>query len=65
MLMISMVDSQVRTTRLTENLQRLNQQLEQQARYDGLTGLANRSQIDMRPGLPASIRLAGSTLRWC
>lgn len=48
MLMISMVDSQVRTTRLTENLQRLNQQLEQQARYDGLTGLANRSQIDMR-----------------
>ena len=62
MLMISMVDSQVRTTRLTENLQRLNQQLEQQARYDGLTGLANRSQIDMR--LLACLhqaRLAGST----
>lgn len=61
MLMISMVDSQVRTTRLTENLQRLNQQLEQQARYDGLTGLANRSQIDMR--LQACLhqsRLAGS-----
>ncbi|BBQ84160.1 TPA: EAL domain-containing protein [Kluyvera ascorbata] len=62
MLMISMVDSQVRTTRLTENLQCLNQQLEQQARYDGLTGLANRSQIDMR--LLACLhqaRLAGST----
>ena len=62
MLMISMVDSQVRTTRLTENLQRLNQQLEPQARYDGLTGLANRSQIDMR--LLACLhqsRLAGST----
>ncbi|WP_421355250.1 putative bifunctional diguanylate cyclase/phosphodiesterase [Pseudocitrobacter faecalis] len=48
MLVISMVDSQMRTSRLTENLQRLNKQLEQQARYDGLTGLANRSQIDMR-----------------
>lgn len=48
MLVISMVDSQLRTTRLTENLQQLNKQLEQQARYDGLTGLANRSQIDMR-----------------
>jgi diguanylate cyclase (GGDEF) domain len=48
MLIISMVDSQIRTTRLTENLQLLNKQLEQQARYDGLTGLANRSQIDMR-----------------
>lgn len=62
MLMISMVDSQVRTTRLTENLQRLNQQLEQQARYDGLTGLANRSQIDMR--LLACLhqsKLSGST----
>ncbi|MGL5699976.1 MAG: putative bifunctional diguanylate cyclase/phosphodiesterase, partial [Kluyvera sp.] len=62
MLMISMVDSQVRTTRLTDNLQRLNQQLEQQARFDGLTGLANRSQIDMR--LQACLhqaRLVGST----
>ncbi|WP_411914237.1 EAL domain-containing protein [Pseudocitrobacter cyperus] len=48
MLVISMVDSQIRTTRLTENLQQLNKQLEQQARFDGLTGLANRSQIDMR-----------------
>ncbi|MGL4723746.1 MAG: putative bifunctional diguanylate cyclase/phosphodiesterase [Scandinavium sp.] len=48
MLIISMVDSQLRTTRLTENLQQLNQQLEQQARFDGLTGLANRSQIDLR-----------------
>lgn len=48
MLVISMVNSQIRTSRLTENLQRLNKQLEQQARYDGLTGLANRSQIDMR-----------------
>ncbi len=48
MLIISMVDSQLRTNRLTENLQLLNQQLEQQARFDGLTGLANRSQIDLR-----------------
>lgn len=48
MLIISMVDSQLRTNRLTENLQQLNQQLEQQARFDGLTGLANRSQIDLR-----------------
>ncbi|MGU3412401.1 putative bifunctional diguanylate cyclase/phosphodiesterase [Enterobacteriaceae bacterium C34A] len=48
MLIISMVDSQLRTNRLTENLQQLNQQLELQARFDGLTGLANRSQIDLR-----------------
>ncbi|MDX6022414.1 EAL domain-containing protein [Scandinavium sp. V105_16] len=48
MLIISMIDSQLRTHRLTENLQQLNRQLEQQARFDGLTGLANRSQIDMR-----------------
>lgn len=48
MLIVSMVDSQIRTTRLTENLQQLNQQLAHQAHYDGLTGLANRSNIDQR-----------------
>jgi diguanylate cyclase (GGDEF)-like protein len=48
MLIISMVDSQLRTARLTESLQQLNQQLEQQARFDGLTGLANRAQIDLK-----------------
>lgn len=48
MLVISMVDSQIRTTRLTKNLQQVNYQLERQAHYDGLTGLANRSNIDMR-----------------
>ncbi|EMM0378869.1 EAL domain-containing protein [Pluralibacter gergoviae] len=46
MLIISMIDSQQRTSRLTDNLLQLNQQLEQQARFDGLTGLANRSHID-------------------
>ena len=46
MLIISMVDSQQRTSRLTDNLRQLNQQLEQQARFDGLTGLANRCHID-------------------
>lgn len=48
MLIISMIDSQMRTNRLTENLQLLNQQLEQQANFDSLTGLANRIQIDLR-----------------
>lgn len=46
MLIISMVDSQQRTSRLTESLMQLNKQLEQQARFDGLTGLANRCHID-------------------
>lgn len=48
MLIVSMIDSQIRTARLTENLRQLNQQLAHQAHYDGLTGLANRSNIDMR-----------------
>ncbi|KFC10049.1 sensory box/GGDEF family protein [Trabulsiella guamensis ATCC 49490] len=47
MLVMSILDSRRRTIRLTEHLQRLNQQLEQQAHYDGLTGLANRTQIDL------------------
>ncbi|MFW0765729.1 putative bifunctional diguanylate cyclase/phosphodiesterase [Trabulsiella odontotermitis] len=47
MLMMSILDSQRRSHRLTEHLQRLNQQLAQQAHYDGLTGLANRTQIDL------------------
>jgi diguanylate cyclase (GGDEF)-like protein len=47
MLVISMLDSHLRTNRLTEHLQRLNQHLEQQAHFDGLTGLANRTQIDL------------------
>ncbi|WP_194208391.1 bifunctional diguanylate cyclase/phosphodiesterase [Superficieibacter sp. 1612_C1] len=48
MLMFSTIDSQVRTTRLTENLEQLNLQLERQSRYDALTGLANRIQMDVR-----------------
>ncbi|MGY5956947.1 EAL domain-containing protein [Kosakonia sp. BK9b] len=46
MLFISMIDSQLRTTRLTDSLRQLNQQLEKQAHYDALTGLANRVQFD-------------------
>ncbi|MEG1212929.1 MAG: EAL domain-containing protein [Leclercia sp.] len=45
MLIISLVDSHNRTSRLTENLRQLNNQLEIQARYDALTGLANRHQM--------------------
>jgi diguanylate cyclase (GGDEF)-like protein len=37
-----------RTTRLTDNLRQLNRQLELQARFDTLTGLANRHQMDIR-----------------
>ncbi len=48
MLFFSMIDSQVRTTRLAENLQQLNLQLERQSRYDALTGLANRIQMEVR-----------------
>lgn len=47
MLIISMVDSHRRTNRLTENLRQLNKQLELQARFDALTGLANRQQMDL------------------
>lgn len=46
MLVISMVDSQVRTSRLADNLHQLNCQLEHQVHFDSLTGLANRMQID-------------------
>lgn len=46
MLVISLVDSHNRTHLLTENLRQLNNQLEIQARYDALTGLANRHQMD-------------------
>ncbi|MDY1038929.1 bifunctional diguanylate cyclase/phosphodiesterase [Lelliottia sp. CFBP8978] len=47
MLIISLVDSHFRTHRLTENLRQLNKQLELQARFDALTGLANRHQMDL------------------
>ncbi|MBM3071970.1 bifunctional diguanylate cyclase/phosphodiesterase [Lelliottia sp. RWM.1] len=48
MLIISLVDSHFRTVRLTDNLRQLNRQLELQARFDALTGLANRHQMDIR-----------------
>lgn len=48
MLIISLIDSHRRTGRLTDNLQQLNRQLELQARFDALTGLANRHQMDLR-----------------
>lgn len=48
MLIISLVDSHRRTGRLTDNLRQLNRQLELQARFDALTGLANRHQMDLR-----------------
>ncbi|MEI9578496.1 bifunctional diguanylate cyclase/phosphodiesterase [Enterobacter asburiae] len=48
MLIISLIDSHWRTNRLTDNLQQLNRQLELQARFDALTGLANRHQMDLR-----------------
>lgn len=48
MLIISLVDSHRRTSRLTDNLHQLNRQLELQARFDALTGLANRHQMDIR-----------------
>ncbi|WP_368525166.1 putative bifunctional diguanylate cyclase/phosphodiesterase [Enterobacter asburiae] len=48
MLIISLIDSHRRTNRLTDNLQQLNRQLELQARFDALTGLANRHQMDLR-----------------
>lgn len=48
MLIISLIDSHWRTTRLTDNLRQLNRQLELQARFDALTGLANHHQMDIR-----------------
>ncbi|HDR2159418.1 TPA: EAL domain-containing protein [Enterobacter cancerogenus] len=48
MLIISLIDSHRRTARLTDNLRQLNRQLELQARFDTLTGLANRHQMDVR-----------------
>ena len=48
MLIISLMDSHRRTNRLTDNLRQLNRQLELQARFDVLTGLANRHQMDVR-----------------
>ncbi|UAN38254.1 putative bifunctional diguanylate cyclase/phosphodiesterase [Enterobacter asburiae] len=48
MLIISLIDSHRRTSRLTDNLHQLNRQLELQARFDSLTGLANRHQMDLR-----------------
>ena len=47
MLFISLIDSQVRTSRLTESLRQLNHQLEMQAHFDSLTNLANRIQFDI------------------
>jgi len=46
MLFISMIDSQLRTARLTDSLRQLNQQLEKQAWFDPLTGLPNRTQFE-------------------
>ncbi|WP_284962563.1 putative bifunctional diguanylate cyclase/phosphodiesterase [Citrobacter portucalensis] len=46
MLVVSMVDSQLRTSRLADNLHQLNCQLEHQVHFDALTGLANRTHID-------------------
>lgn len=48
MLIISRVDSHRHAGRLTDNLRQLNRQLELQARFDALTGLANRHQLDIR-----------------
>ncbi|HFK5719476.1 TPA: putative bifunctional diguanylate cyclase/phosphodiesterase [Enterobacter asburiae] len=48
MLITSLIDSHRRTIRLTDNLHQLNRQLELQARFDALTGLANRHQMDLR-----------------
>ncbi|WP_447765896.1 putative bifunctional diguanylate cyclase/phosphodiesterase [Enterobacter asburiae] len=48
MLIISLIDSHRRTSRLTDNLHQLNRHLELQARFDALTGLANRHQMDLR-----------------
>ncbi|MCB4613215.1 putative bifunctional diguanylate cyclase/phosphodiesterase [Enterobacter asburiae] len=48
MLIISLIDSHRRTSRLTDNPHQLNRQLELQARFDALTGLANRHQMDLR-----------------
>lgn len=48
MLIISLIDSHRRTSRLTDNLHQLNRQLELQARFDAFTGLANRHQMDLR-----------------
>ncbi len=46
MLIISLVDSHWRTSRLTDNLRQLNQQLELQPNFDALTGLVNRQHMD-------------------
>ncbi|MEZ6874842.1 putative bifunctional diguanylate cyclase/phosphodiesterase [Enterobacter sp. KBR-315C3_2022] len=46
MLIISLADSHWRTSRLTDNLRQLNQQLELQPNFDALTGLVNRQQMD-------------------
>jgi len=48
MLFISLIDSQLRTSRLTESLRQLNVQLEKQAWFDPLTHLPNRLQFDNR-----------------
>lgn len=46
-LVITLLDSQMRTSRLTDNLRQLNKQLTKQHHFDALTGLANREQIDL------------------
>ncbi|MGL5455281.1 MAG: putative bifunctional diguanylate cyclase/phosphodiesterase [Enterobacterales bacterium] len=46
MLVISMLDSQVRASQLAENLSHLSEKLTQQSHFDALTGLPNRAQID-------------------
>ncbi|WP_285129519.1 MHYT domain-containing protein [Leclercia adecarboxylata] len=61
MLIISHIDSHNRAHQLTENLRQLNNQLEIQARYDALTGLANRHQMDLM--LLDGLRLADENNR--
>lgn len=48
MLFISLIDSQIRTSRLTDSLRQLNMQLEKLAYFDPLTNLPNRLQFDNR-----------------
>lgn len=46
MLVIAMLNAQMRTSQLAEKLSHLNIQLTQQSHFDALTGLPNRAQID-------------------
>lgn len=46
MQVISLLDSHVRASQLTENLSHLNKKLTRHSHFDALTGLPNRAQID-------------------